>query len=78
MFLWVTKSGNNYHMKLSIDTGDIFTTIQNKAVFSTNKFIIDYKFNIARIGFIDKHINIDSIDYNKILLLEKQHGIHIL
>ena len=75
MFLWIVKNGNNFHFKLSAHTGNIFITLQYKPAFQANKFWINLKFVINKIGFSDKAYDIGSIGYGRIFLQEKQNGV---
>ena len=74
MFLWMCKKGTLHQMKMSNYAGDILQTFNSPHDYQSNQIIIDFGFNIQRIGFSNTFLDITSLDFYKVVLLEKQNG----
>lgn len=74
MFLWITKLGDTYHMKISVQSEVVSASLSHNP-FSTTRFYINLPFKILRVGFVSRGISTTSFTYSKIYLLEKQNLI---
>ena len=66
-----------YKMALSNYTSHVNQAIPRAINSRSDQFEIDYDGFVNKIGFVDKFIDIDSLDFHRILLEEKRNGSYL-
>ena len=74
--IWICYDATQrlYKMALSNYNSHINKTISPPVRFQSNQFEIDYDGFVNKIGLVDKFIDVDSLDFHRILLEEKRNG----
>ena len=77
--IWVCYNAASrlYKMALSNFSTHINYSLSRSINFQSNQFEIDYLGFVNKIGFVDKFIDIDSLDFHRILLEEKRNGTYL-
>ena len=77
--IWVCYNAASrlYKMALSNFSTHINQTLSRPINYQSNQFEIDYLGFVNKIGFVDKFIDIDSLDFHRILLEEKRSGSYL-
>ena len=78
-FVWICYDGStNFHrFSLSNYSSPIQETFNPPTNFQSNQLEIDFDGYVKKVGLIDKFIDIDSLEFHKILLEEKRNGSYI-
>ena len=78
LFVWICFDGsqNLYKMALSNYSSRVSETFNPPVNFLSRQFEIDYDGFVNKIGFIDKFIDIDNMEFHRIMLAEKRNGSH--
>ena len=78
-FVWICYDGStNFHrFSLSNYSSHIQETFNPPTNFQSNQLEIDFDGYVKKVGLIDKFIDIDSLEFHKILLEEKRNGSYI-
>ena len=78
LFIWICFDGsqNLYKMALSNYSSHISETFNPPSTFLSRQFEIDYDGFVNKIGFTDKFIDIDNMEFHRIMLEEKRNGSH--
>ena len=73
LFVWICFDGsqNLYKMALSNYSSRVSETFNPPVNFLSRQFEIDYDGFVNKIGFIDKFIDIDNMEFHRIMLAEK-------
>ena len=64
-------------MALSNYNAHATKTLSGTINFQSNQFEIDYDGFVNKIGLVDKFIDVDSLDFHRILLEEKRNGSYL-
>ena len=78
--IWICYDASKrlYKMTLSNFSTHINYSLSRSINFQSNQFEIDYLGFVNKVGFIDKFIDIDSLDFHRILLEEKRSGSYLI
>ena len=78
--IWICYDASKrlYKMALSNFSTHINYSLSRSINFQSNQFEIDYLGFVNKVGFIDKFIDIDSLDFHRILLEEKRSGSYLI
>ena len=78
--IWICYDSSQrlYKMALTNYNAHINKTISPPVTFQSNQFEIDYEVFVNKIGFIDRFIDINSLDFHRILLGEKRNGSYVV
>ena len=76
LFLWICRDGsqNLHKMALCNYSSRIVQTFAAPVNFQSRQLEIDFEVYINKVAFIEKFIDIDSLEYHKISLEEKRNG----
>ena len=76
LFIWICFDGSQklYKMALSNYSSHISETLNPPSTFLSRQFEIDYDGFVNKIGFTDKFIDIDNMEFHRIMLEEKRNG----
>ena len=79
LFIWICFNGsqNLYKMALSNCSSHISETFNPPVNFFSRQFEIDYDVFVNKIGFTDKFIDIDNMEFHRIILEEKRNGTYL-
>ena len=76
--IWFTKNGNEYSVTLCKRAVTIVETISSVTSFNSNRFGINLKYYVQRIGLSKNHIvYVSSVDFYKIIFLEKSKSTYL-
>ena len=77
--IWVCYNAASrlYKMALSNFSTHINHSLSRSINFQSNQLEIDYNSFVNKVGFVDKFIDIDSLDFHRILLEEKRNGSYL-
>ena len=77
--IWICYDATQrlYKMALSNYNAHINQTLSRPINFQSNQFEIDYDGFVNKIGLVDKFIDVDSLDFHRILLEEKRNGSYL-
>ena len=77
--IWVCYNAASrlYKMALSNFSTHINHSLSRSINFQSNQLEIDYNSFVNKVGFIDRFIDIDSLDFHRILLEEKRSGSYL-
>ena len=80
LFIWICFDGsqNLYKMALSNYSSHVSETFNPPVNFLSRQFEIDYDVFVNKIGFTDKFIDIDNMEFHRIMLEEKQNGSYFV
>ena len=78
--IWICYDASKrlYKMALSNFSTHINYSLSRSINFQSNQFEIDYLGFVNKMGFVDKFIDIDSLDFHRILLEEKRSGSYLV
>ena len=78
--IWVCYNAANrlYKMALSNYSAHVNQIIPRSINSQSDQFEIDYLGFVNKIGFVEKFIDIDSLDFHRILLEEKRNGTYLV
>ena len=76
LMIWFTKNGNEYSVVLCDRAVTIIETISSVTSFNSNRFGINLKYYVKRIGLSKNPRNYTSLDFSKIIFLEKSKGTY--
>ena len=78
--IWVCYNAASrlYKMALSNYSAHVNQVIPRSINSQSDQFEIDYLGFVNKIGFVDKFIDIDSLDFHRILLEEKRSGSYLV
>ena len=78
--IWICYDASKrlYKMALSNFSTHINYSLSRSINFQSNQFEIDYLGFVNKVGFVDKFIDIDSLDFHRILLEEKRNGSYLV
>ena len=78
--IWICYDASKrlYKMALSNFSTHINYSLSRSINFQSNQFEIDYLGFVNKVGFIEKFIDIDSLDFHRILLEEKRSGSYLI
>ena len=78
--IWVCYNAASrlYKMALSNYSAHVNQVIPRSINSQSDQFEIDYLGFVNKIGFVDKFIDIDSLDFHRILLEEKRSGTYLV
>ena len=78
-FVWICYDASKNLHKFSL--GNYSSRVQQTFVapvnFQSRQVEIDYDGYVKKIGLIDKFIDIDSLEFHKIILEEKRNGAYL-
>ena len=79
LFVWICFDGtrNLYKMALSNYSSHVSETFSPPSNFQSRQLEIDYEAYVNKIGFTDKFIDIDDLEFHRITLEEKRNGSYI-
>ena len=79
VFIWICFDGENnlYKMALNNYSSHISETFNPPTNFSSDQLEIDYDVFINKIGFIDRFIDVNSLDHHYIMLEERKNGSYL-
>ena len=77
--IWICYDATQrlYKMALSNYNAHINQTLSRPINFQSSQFEIDYDGFVNKIGLVDKFIDVDSLDFHRILLEEKRNGSYL-
>ena len=77
--IWICHDATQrlYKMALSNYNAHATKTLSGTINFQSNQFEIDYDGFVNKIGLVDKFIDVDSLDFHRILLEEKRNGSYL-
>ena len=77
--IWICYDASKrlYKMALSNFSTHINYSLSRSINFQSNQFEIDYLGFVNKVGFVEKFIDIDSLDFHRILLEEKRSGSYM-
>ena len=77
--IWICYDATQrlYKMALSNYNAHINQTLSRPINFQSNQFEIDYDGFVNKIGLVDKFIDVNSLDFHRILLEEKRNGSYL-
>ena len=78
--IWICYDASKrlYKMALSNFSTHINYSLSRSINYQSNQFEIDYLGFVNKVGFVDKFIDIDSLDFHRILLEEKRSGSYLV
>ena len=76
LMIWFTKNGDEYSVAICERMVTITETISSVASFNSNRFGINLNYYVQRIGLSKNHRDNTSLDFYKIIFLEKSKGTH--
>ena len=78
--IWICYDASKrlYKMALSNFSTHINYSLSRSINYQSNQFEIDYLGFVNKMGFVDKFIDIDSLDFHRILLEEKRSGSYLV
>ena len=78
--IWICYDATQrlYKMTISNYNSQVNQTLSRSINFQSNQFEIDYDGFVNKIGMVDKFIDINSLDFHRILLEEKRSGSYFL
>ena len=78
-FVWICydSSKNLYKFSLSNYSSRVQQTFVAPVNFQSMQLEIDYDGYVKKVGLIDKFIDIDSLEFHKIILEEKRNGVYL-
>ena len=78
--IWVCYNAASrlYKMALSNYSAHVNQVIPRSINSQSDQFEIDYLGFVNKMGFVDKFIDIDSLDFHRILLEEKRNGTYLV
>ena len=78
-FIWICydSSTNTHNISLSNYSSRVYKTFTAPVNFQTTHFEIDYDGYVKKVGFVDKFIDIDTVEFHKIILEEKRNGAYL-
>lgn len=78
--LWITRDGQNNIYKFSISnySAHVQQTFQPPLNFETKILRILYTGYVKKIGFVDRFININSLEHHKIMLQERRNWSYFI
>lgn len=77
LIIWFTKNNNEYSVTLCNKKLVFRETISSVANFTTNRLGINLDYNVQRIGFTSNVYANSSVEFHKILYLEKTKGVKL-
>ena len=79
IFLWICFDGENnlYKMALNNYSAHVSETFNPPVRFSSTKLEINYDVFINKLGFIDRFIDVNSLEHHYIMLQEKRNGSYL-
>ena len=79
LFVWICFDGtrNLYKMALSNYSSHVSETFSPPSNFQSRQLEIDYEAYANKIGFTDRFIDIDDLEFHRITLEEKRNGSYI-
>ena len=79
LFVWICFDGtrNLYKMALSNYSSHVSETFSPPSNFQSRQLEIDYEAYVNKIGFTDRFIDIDDLEFHRITLEEKRNGSYI-
>ena len=79
LFVWICFDGtrNLYKMALSNYSSHVSETFSPPVNFQSRQLEIDYEAYVNKIGFTDRFIDIDDLEFHRITLEEKRNGSYI-
>ena len=79
LFVWICFDGtqNLYKMALSNYSSHVSETFIPPSNFQSRQLEIDYETYVNKIGFADRFIDIDDLEFHRITLEEKRNGSYI-
>ena len=79
LFVWICFDGtqNLYKMVLSNYSSHVSETFSPPSNFQSRQLEIDYEAYVNKIGFTDRFIDIDDLEFHRITLEEKRNGSYI-
>ena len=79
LFVWICFDGtrNLYKMALSNYSSHVSETFSPPSNFQSRQLEIDYEAYVNKIGFTDRLIDIDDLEFHRITLEEKRNGSYI-
>ena len=79
LFAWICFDGtrNLYKMALSNYSSHVSETFSPPSNFQSRQLEIDYEVYVNKIGFTDRFIDIDDLEFHRITLEEKRNGSYI-
>ena len=77
--IWICYDATQrlYKMALSNYNSHVNQTLGRPINFQSNQFEIDYDGFVNKIGLVDNFIDVDSLDFHRILLEEKRNGSYL-
>ena len=77
--IWICYDATQrlYKMSLSNYNAHATKTLSRPINFQSNQFEIDYDGFVNKIGLVDKFIDVDSLEFHRILLEEKRNGSYL-
>ena len=77
--IWICYDATQrlYKMALSNYNAHINQTLSRPINFQSSQFEIDYDGFVNKIGLVDKFIDVDSLEFHRILLEEKRNGSYL-
>ena len=78
-FIWICYDGSKNLHKFSLGnySSHVQQTFNPPVNFQSNQLEIDFDGYVKKVGLIDKFIDIDSLEFHKILLEEKRNGAYL-
>ena len=79
LFVWICFDGtrNLYKMALSNYSSHVSESFSPPSNFQSRQLEIDYEAYVNKIGFTDRFIDIDDLEFHRITLEEKRNGSYI-
>ena len=79
LFVWICFDGtqNLYKMALSNYSSHVSETFSPPSNFQSRQLEIDYEAYVNKIGFTDRFIDIDDLEFHRIMLEEKRNGSYL-
>ena len=79
MLIWIAYDGanNTYRLALSNYASSVQETFPPPETFQSSQIEINYDGYVKKVAFIDKFIDIDTVEFHRILLEEKRNGTYL-
>ena len=79
LFVWICFDGtqNLYKIALSNYSSHVSETFNPPVNFQSSQLEIDYEAYVNKIGFTDRFIDIDDLEFHRIMLEEKRNGSYL-
>ena len=79
LFVWICFDGtrNLYKMALSNYSSHVSETFSPPVNFQSRQLEIDYEVYVNKIGFTNRFIDIDDLEFHRITLEEKRNGSYL-